>query len=272
MQKKQIMKLLSLMLILGIGVVYLKFYKPLAADINMLSEDLDIIELEYTVRQNRIGTLGALGEQINTAEEGIKKLVPLFYNNTSQEDLIVKINSLCEDSEVRLLEIEYSGRSEFQIVETTAETTVEAPSETDFFTETITAESTQTENSPLYGDVFSVTFVADYKKIMKMLHLIDTNEKIIVNSRLEISTDVNANSYVSEELATAFPNVDFQKITLEEGALTCKIQIVFFQTENLEKYEKSENSILEEMPREKSTSENPFEKYVDEVLEGYLNE
>lgn len=268
MQKKQMIMILSFILIAGFGVVYLMLYKPLVTDIETLREDLEITELEYVIRQNRIETLGALGGKIDTAKEEIEKFIPLFYSDTTQEDLIAKINSLCENSEVRLLGIDYSGTSEFQIVQKTTDSAFEMET----FSEAGATGLVQAEDIPLYGDVFGVTFVGSYEKIRNMLNLIDTNEKIIVNSGLEVSTDITVTSYVNEEFTTAYPDTDFQKIMLEEGALTCKIQIVFFQTVGLEGYSIRESSILEEAPREKSTSGDPFREYINEALEGDTSE
>ena len=254
MQKKRVMMMMNLIFMAGVIIVYLILCKPLAADIETLSADLEIIKMEYTAKQNRIETLKSLEEKINTAKAEIENLSPLFYSDMDQEDLIVIINSLCKASEVRLLEIDYSGTSEYQSAEAAA--TIEAEED----------GADSVKDFSLYGDVFAVTFTGTYEKIINMLHLIDSNEKIIVNSGLEISKDISASSYVLEGHNMVSPREDLQKIILKDGTMTCKIHIVFFQMENAEGYDTGERSILEE-ERERLTIEDPFKKYMDKGLE-----
>jgi len=264
------------------AIVYIMIYKPLTSDIEIIKTDLEMAELEYSTKQKRIDTITLLDKE---AKKMIENSNYQFYGETPQEELIVKINDLCTASEVRVLEISYSGLSEFNLEAAETEAAQAEPKESGEDTaeseiaQADTAESeesktqdAQTETpdeSLLYGDIFTVKFAGTFEQILSILNSIDNNDKKIVNAGIEINTELDVTSQVPEELTSRYPDVDFDELMIEEGVLSCQMQLIFFQLKGMEEYVVHDYNILEEEPREKSILESPFDVYIDESLRQY---
>lgn len=277
--KKNKVFLPSLAALIIAAIVYIMMYKPLTSDIKGVKEDLEVAELEYSIKQRRIDTIASLEEE---AKKMTDNSVPQFYGETPQEELIVKINDLCAASEVRVLEINYGGLSEFNLeaVETQEDEAGSEEGEADEAesseieadtaeSENPEQESTQTEATNevlLYGHMFTVKFAGTFEQILSMLKSIDDNDKKIVNSGIEVDKELNLNSQFPEELTSSYSDVNFDELIVDEDILSCQMELIFFQLEGMEKYVVKDYNILEEEPREKSTSESPFDIYIDESL------
>jgi len=260
MNKKKIIIILRLIFAVGTVMIYLMLYKPLISDIGIMKEDFELVKSEYEAKQIKLGTLKATEEKLGILEEEIERMVSRYYGKTAQEELIVKIYDFCRESQVRLLELKYNGAKEF---------TIETPAveETEENAEESLAENI--EENTIYGESFSVSFAGTYEEILKMLNLIDKNEKIIVNMGLEINIELNTTTNIPEELKAANPGVDFEAMMNQEGELSCQVELIFFQVEGLEAFVENDDNILKKEPQEKSTSENPFAVYIDELLKQY---
>lgn len=281
MQKK-IVIVPSLICLVMAAIVYIMIYKPLTSDIEIIKTDLEMAELEYSTKQKRIDTITLLNKE---AKKMIENSNYQFYGETPQEELIVKINDLCAASEVRVLEISYSGLSEFNLEaaeneaaeaepkesgEDTAESeTAQADTAESEESETQDAQTETPDESLLYGDIFTVKFAGTFEQILSILNSIDNNDKKIVNAGIEINTELDVTSQVPEELTSRYPDVNFDELMIEEGVLSCQMQLIFFQLKGMEEYVAHDYNILEEEPREKSILESPFDVYIDESLRQY---
>lgn len=281
MQKK-IVIVPSLICLVMAAIVYIMIYKPLTSDIEIIKTDLEMAELEYSTKQKRIDTITLLNKE---AKKMIENSNYQFYGETPQEELIVKINDLCAASEVRVLEISYSGLSEFNLEaaeneaaeaepkesgEDTAESeTAQADTAESEESETQDAQTETPDESLLYGDIFTVKFAGTFEQILSILNSIDNNDKKIVNAGIEINTELDVTSQVPEELTSRYPDVNFDELMIEEGVLSCQMQLIFFQLKGMEEYVVHDYNILEEEPREKSILESPFDVYIDESLRQY---
>jgi len=280
--QKKIVIVPSLICLVMAAIVYIMIYKPLTSDIEIIKTDLEMAELEYSTKQKRIDTITLLNKE---AKKMIENSNYQFYGETPQEELIVKINDLCAASEVRVLEISYSGLSEFNLEaaeneaaeaepkesgEDTAESeTAQADTAESEESETQDAQTETPDESLLYGDIFTVKFAGTFEQILSILNSIDNNDKKIVNAGIEINTELDVTSQVPEELTSRYPDVNFDELMIEEGVLSCQMQLIFFQLKGMEEYVVHDYNILEEEPREKSILESPFDVYIDESLRQY---
>jgi len=280
--QKKIVIVPSLICLVMAAIVYIMIYKPLTSDIEIIKTDLEMAELEYSTKQKRIDTITLLNKE---AKKMIENSNYQFYGETPQEELIVKINDLCAASEVRVLEISYSGLSEFNLEaaeneaaeaepkesgEDTAESeTAQADTAESEESETQDAQTETPDESLLYGDIFTVKFAGTFEQILSILNSIDNNDKKIVNAGIEINTELDVTSQVPEELTSRYPDVNFDELMIEEGVLSCQMQLIFFQLKGMEEYVAHDYNILEEEPREKSILESPFDVYIDESLRQY---
>ena len=264
-------------------LVYIMIYRPVTADVEAMKEELEMAELEYSIKQGRIETIASLDKE---AKRMADNSAAGFYGETPQEELIVKINDLCTAAEVRVLEINYGGLSEFTLHpaenqageaepeepeadpaesgETAESEEIEADSAESEEAEQGSAQTEVTDEELIYGDIFTVKFAGTYEQILSILNAIDNNDKKIVNAGIEIETELSVTSELPEELTSRYPDVNFDELIVEEGVLSCQMELIFFQLEGMEEYVIKDYNILEAEPREKSTSESPFDIYENE--------
>lgn len=279
-------------LLLMVGLILIAFlffnfiFKPQQAKLTAVKEEHYNKNLELTMKQQKIDNYGNTELTLKKEKEEILPLAETYFGKVDQEEFIVLLNRLSEESGVNFNELVFEEgmddkKSDNQVLTAEGEDKQgSAPGSgnpkgaTDnpkgAKTESESAEPSgenakpvkpKIEDSEFYRTQFgnielltaSAEFDGTYEQMTQLIHLMDMNPENIISSSFEWEKPDLEVSSIASQWESAKNKVD--------SNIEGKILLQFYRVPNIDKYKVEEVSILEEPSVPKSTKANPVMSY-----------
>lgn len=276
--KKEKNLLLTVVLIIVALLFYFYIYKPQSNKLVQLKEEVYQKQMMLTMKQEKVKNIGEMELQLKKAKEQILPLAETYFGKVDQEEFIVLLNNLSENSNIHFSKLEFKeGFKDMQDGEVLTPKTKEEesqnsapPEQTSSTAETANNSTAENPNqaTPLsaeedfykqqFGNIELLLATADFKgtyeEMTKMINLMDLNPENIVSSSFEWKKpDL-------EVRGTSKDNLEKNKSTVD-SIIEGKILLQFYRVPNIDKYKVEEPSTLETPMVPKSTKPNPVISY-----------
>lgn len=246
---------------------------------SQLSEEYKKLELEVQDKTAKINQKPVLIKNLNTLNAEALGKASTYYGDTNQGDFIYLIDSLINNSGITLSKVDFKETTELEfpdekVIETAKKptNTSSSSSSTNASSNTKTSSSSSTSasssdtnsssnasdsssanakeeqekryaNTNITQMTADITFKGSYTQIIQLLDMVDTNQKTIVSSELELSRGTEKTSTQDE---------------LEDPVQEGRIKLRFYQVRDVERYVAKPVSMIEKTPIPSARLRSPF--------------